>query len=432
MRRVLSFGEIPPLSVPLRFFLTAPVFAALAALLLLTYGESALTSRWSPITLALTHLLTLGVLGMAMIGALAQIMPVVAGVHLPRPVLSAALIHGLLVAGTLTLVAGFLTAMPVLFAAAVILLGAGFVVFLGACLHGLRQASDANATLVAICLALLALAITTALGLGLASVFAWPTLAWPLVTPTNLHAGWGLAGWVALLVAGVAYQVIPMFQVTPLFPPLFARWFAPAAFLLLGLCSLALLPALTSLGQSVYSGLNILAGAAYALFALTTLHLLQQRKRPKPDTTTYFWNTSLVSLLAASLLWMTAAWLPALAQQPAYPLVLGVLMIVGFGYSAINGMLYKIVPFLVWHHLQTRLAGGAVRAPNVRQIISEAASQRQWLAHAVALGLLAGAGLWPAVLARPAGLALLVSASALGYNLLTALQVYRRHLPAEA
>lgn len=431
MRRVLSFEEIPPLSVPLRFFLTAPIFAALAAFLLLGYGESALSSRWSPITLALTHLLTLGFLGMSMIGALAQILPVVAGVHLPRPALTASVIHWLLVAGSLALASGFLTAAPLLFAAALVLLGAGFMVFLGACLYGLRQANDANATLVAICLALLALSITVGLGLGLASVFAWPTLAWPLVSLTNLHAGWGLAGWVGLLVAGVAYQVIPMFQVTPLFPQPFAKWFAPVAFLLLTLYSLVTLVSLSSLGRVAYPVLAILTGATYAVLAITTLHLLKQRKRPKPDTTTFFWATSLGSLLAASLLWMTAAWLPSLAHQPAYPLLLGVLMIVGFGYSAINGMLYKIVPFLVWHHLQTRLAGGPVRAPNVRQIIPESATQRQWMAHAAALGLMVGACLWPAVLARLSGFALLLSAGGLAFNLLTALRVYCQHLPKD-
>ena len=80
MQRVASFDLSPPLAAPLRFFLTAPAFAMAAGLLLAATGTDGLASRWSPTTLALTHLMTLGFLGMAMLGALIQILPVVAGV----------------------------------------------------------------------------------------------------------------------------------------------------------------------------------------------------------------------------------------------------------------------------------------------------------------------------------------------------------------
>lgn len=40
--------------------------------------------RWSPATLALTHLITLGYLAMIMLGALLQILPVVLGVPVPQ------------------------------------------------------------------------------------------------------------------------------------------------------------------------------------------------------------------------------------------------------------------------------------------------------------------------------------------------------------
>jgi hypothetical protein len=70
MQRTLSLEQSPPLSAVLRYFFATPVFALLAAALLLWQGAPALASRWSPSTLALTHLLTLGALGMTMAGAL--------------------------------------------------------------------------------------------------------------------------------------------------------------------------------------------------------------------------------------------------------------------------------------------------------------------------------------------------------------------------
>lgn len=62
MATLLSFDNAPPLSVPARFFVAAPGYGVLAGLLVLLQGQDLLLSRWSPAMLALTHLLTVGVL----------------------------------------------------------------------------------------------------------------------------------------------------------------------------------------------------------------------------------------------------------------------------------------------------------------------------------------------------------------------------------
>ncbi|MCK7496677.1 MAG: hypothetical protein MZW92_41545 [Comamonadaceae bacterium] len=81
----------------------------LAAALLLWQGPEIFASRWLPATLALTHLLTLGFMAQVMLGALLQILPVVVGVVVPRPRLTAALIHVPLTLGTLALAVAFLS-----------------------------------------------------------------------------------------------------------------------------------------------------------------------------------------------------------------------------------------------------------------------------------------------------------------------------------
>ena len=58
MQALLSFEQSPPISAPLRFFLTAPLFGMLAGALLLWGGPDLLASRWTPGALALTHLIT--------------------------------------------------------------------------------------------------------------------------------------------------------------------------------------------------------------------------------------------------------------------------------------------------------------------------------------------------------------------------------------
>ena len=426
MERVLSFEHTPALSVPLRFFLSAPLFAAGAAFLLLWQGPDALVSRWSPTTLALTHLLTLGVLASVMIGALLQILPVVFGADIPRPDLTASLVHAGLTLGTIALVAGFLRQQPFLFQLALffLLLSLGGFAFVS--LRALWRMPGKNDMLATVRLSLGSLAVTVVLGATAAAMFAWPVLLPVSVTDlTNLHASWGLLGWVGLLIAGIAYQVVPMFQVTPVYPGQFTRWFARVLFMLLALWSLVVLfaparPLLLKLvmGEMVYGG--------YVAFAFTTLYLLWQRKRPTPDPTTLFWRVALLSLLACIGCWIIGELLPQVANAPAFPLVLGVLFIVGFAFSVVTGMLYKIVPFLVWYHLQNELAAVGGRAPNVKKVLPDNVAFAQFRAHVVALALLLGAAIWPHLLARIAAVAFAASCGWLWWNLLGAAGTYRK------
>src|SRR5690606_6291983 len=95
-------------------------------------GPQAFASRWTPAALALTHLFTLGVLGSAMLGAVMQILPVACNVPFPRAARVATGTHAALTLGTLCLAGGFLHPRPWAFLAAAGLLGAAFVLFIGA------------------------------------------------------------------------------------------------------------------------------------------------------------------------------------------------------------------------------------------------------------------------------------------------------------
>lgn len=413
MQRTLALDQSPPLRTVLRYFLGTPLFVLLGGALLAWQGEAALQSRWAPATLALTHLFTLGALGMSMVGALIQILPVVAGVVLPRGRLMAQSVHVLLGVGTLTLACAFLLSEPWLFRAALGLLVPALL-WLCACVTvALWQPHSEGAApmLGTVRLALASLAVTVLLAAVLGAAFAWPgvTPALPLLRATDLHAMWGVFGWGGLLLAGVAFQVVPMFQVTQLYPPLLHRWMGVAVFLLLLACSAGALP------LALPTALLL----AYAGFAAVTYWLLAHRKRPTGDAMTLFWRLSMASLAACPLLWLMPA-------GPARPLALGVLAIGGFLYSAINGMLYKIVPFLVWHHLQEQAAPGQ-RAPAVKHIIADTRARAQFWLQAAALALLLGACWFPALLACSAGLALALSSLALAWNLGAALRI---RLPA--
>lgn len=416
----LSFDQAPPFALPLRFFLTAPLFL-LAAAILIVSAPGALASRWSPPAFAVTHAVTLGFLAMVMLGALMQMLPVVAGSKLPAPYAVARTSHILLTLGTIALMAAFLTARPAAFGVAAGLLAAAFLVFLAAAAISLARAAP-SMTVGGMRLAITSLVLTIGFGLLLALRRAD---RWEVATDgaSAAHVAFGLLGWVLLLVIGVAYRVVPMFQITPPYPPRVTRWLVPALFAFLLLHAAApFLPAIA----------GYLAGAGLAtgilVFAITTLRLQTQRRRKLPDITLDYWRFAMASLIAGVIVWLTAQLWPGLAAARAYPPLLGILFLGGFAVSVVSGMLYKIVPFLAWFHLQAQLQARAGTIPTMKEMIGARRMRWQFRLHLAACGFLAAATLSPTPLPAIAG-GLLLGASALlqWANLLSAVQRFRGH-----
>lgn len=415
MQRTLALELSPPLSAVQRYFLSTPLFVLLAGALLLWQGDAALASRWSPAALAMTHLFTLGALGMSMAGALIQMLPVVAGCVIPGERTMTIAVHAMLGAGGLALAAAFMLSQPLLFRVALALLAPALLWLIGALAVALWQprAAGAEAMTGSVRLALAALLVTVVLGAALGAAFAWPQreALLPLLAATDLHALWGVFGWGGLLLAGVSLQVVPMFQVTPLYAAPYAGRFGALVFLLL---------VLASVGATLDGPVALLAVAGllacYAAFAVATLRLLARRTRPEPDAMTLFWRLAMGSLLALPLLWA----LPADIAGDGRVLALGVLAIVGFLFSTVNGMLYKIVPFLVWH--QRQLSSPGQRGPSVKHIIPDRTAQRQFWLQLAALAMLLAACWWPQALARIAGAMLCLSAGTLAWNLARAVR----------
>ncbi|MDO9467379.1 MAG: hypothetical protein Q7J36_08765 [Thiobacillus sp.] len=415
----LSFEQAPPFSLPLRFFLTAPLFL-LGAAILIALSPDALVSRWTPQALALTHALTLGFLAMVMLGALMQMLPVVAGAPLPAPRWVAGISHISLALGTVALIAGFLTAEPAAFGVGVVLLGGGFAVFLAAAAISLTRAV-AGVTVNGIRFAVLSLAITLLLGLALALLRAgwWSPPA--VESAIAAHVSFGLIGWVLLLVIGVAYQVVPMFQLTPPYPPRLSRWLADALFVLLLLHSAAAL-----LPQAAMDLADAGLAAGILLFAVATLRLQFRRRRKLPDVTLDYWRLGMASLIACVAVWIVAQFSTAWADSGAYPVLLGILFIGGFAVSVVNGMLYKIVPFLAWFHLQSQLQARAGSIPTMKDMIAGRWMRWQFRLHLIACVLLLAVPFRPQ-LGVVAGSVLAASALVLWLNLLSALRRFVRH-----
>jgi len=417
----LSLDQAPPLMVPLRFFFTVPVFGLFAACILLWAGPDIFSSRHAPHALAFTHTITLGFICMTMFGAMQQLLPVLVGSSVNSPVLFSTALHSLLSLGALSLVLGFLSELKAFLLAGLVLLLFAFVLFLTVSLTGLARAKTRTPTVACMWLSCISLAIAIGLGLFLgADRIRTTTHHWG-----DIHLIWALGGWVGLMVMGVAYQVVPMFQLTPSYPARMRYWLAPTLFILLLIYTcIRLLPEAWRHGilQPHNAALGLLVGLS--TFALRTLRLQQQRRRKVSDITMDYWRLGMICLLVFSTLWLAGVlWLPA-AEAQEMEIFLGLLLIIGTVISLICGMLYKIIPFLMWFHLQSSL-DEYVKLPSMKELLPDSSARRQFHVHMAVIITLLAASIQPVWFTYPAAVLFAASNIMLGINMLVAYRTYR-------
>ena len=420
----LKLEQAPPIAVPFGFFLAAPVFLLLAALLLLWHGPDAFAARLSPVAIAIAHLFALGFMALVMMGAMMQMLPVLQGSPVPAPRFTAAASLAGVGLGTLALAAGMVFGEQAPMRAGVFALAFGFLAFIAAVLVCLARAPNQSHTVRAMWIAVVSLAVSVALGITLASTYAWGASVFN-DSAHSLHPGWSLLGWTGLLVVGVAYELVPMLQMTPAYPKPMVRYFGAAVLALLVAWSAALWAGDGRWGALAVACAVALA-AAYALFAVATLALQRRRRRRLPDVTLDFWRVGMASLVLACIAWSARVALPG-AWPESVDLLVGVLAMFGFAGFVISGMLYKIMPFLAWFHLQSR-CGPGVLAPNMKKILPDASQRLQFRSQVLALALLCAATLRPGVFVHAAALALGAAALLLGANMLTIVRAYRDNM----
>jgi hypothetical protein len=168
----------------------------------------------------------------------------------------------------------------------------------------------------------------------------------------NIHIAFGFFGFALVLIMGIAFQVIPMFYVAQDLPKNIQKRFPRVIFALLILFAI-----FTLFGLDTSASLNILSIFAL-LFAYYAIISLNNRKRPVFDITLWYWKLSMGSLAISMIM--------LLLDINIYTIT--VVIIFGFLYSILQGMIYKIIPFLSWFHLSSR---GHFDIPTLREFIFE-------------------------------------------------------------
>jgi hypothetical protein len=408
----LSLDQAPPLSVVMRFFLTVPLFGIALSLLIVINPHAILITN-HPLSLAAIHLMFLGIITMSMIGALFQMQSVLGGRPIPSPLGNAFLIHLFLVIGVLSLSGAFIFTQPILFVIASIFLGASILYAVNIILP-LLFGGVTHDTLRGMRLALTALALTAILGIIMANGYANETFSASHNLLRTLHYSFGLLGWIATLIIAVAFQVIEMFYVTTAY----SAWCKHNAFKVIA-------ASLIFKGIWLISALpfvwvfDLVIGALLVGFIVTTAKRLQERKRRVSDVSIWLWGMGM-GLLTLSIITY------ALFNYTLYPPLLSFALIAYalFALAIILAMMGKIVPFLVWFHLNS---AGYMDAPIMSNIIPiQRVKAIFWLFTITSAFVLAGM-FYPLSLQLGA-LSAMAMFGLLAINLIKALKLYRHTL----
>ncbi len=372
----LSLDQAPPLKIPLLFFITSPIFGLLAGLFVLGFVPS-LEPQTSSEVMIFTHFIALGFLAMTMLGIIFQMLPVTAGVTLKHQQIIAPLVHGLLSIGLFVFAYAFYTYQATLMIVAMVMLLSAFTVFIVATVFILKNAKSVTPTIKAFIGALASLTIALFLAGYLLLSHDNTSLSEYHQTILYTYIIFSVLGWMVMLIIGVSYQVIPMLYVAETYPDLYTKYAIKIIFALLVGLSFALFSGNTSL----YLLFKVFLSLLLADYAITTISLLFNRKRKVFDTSTYYWYFSMLMLLSAIGISLASEWLHIAQLNTLAVLIFSY----GFAMSVITGMVYKILPFLVWFHLNNK---GYMSMPTINELIGKKLTTVQFILHVFALLLL--------------------------------------------
>ncbi len=406
----LSTDQAPPLSVPIRFFTTAPLFGIIAGFIIFFTDSSILMNRYSVESIVITHLLTIGFLGFIMLGSLTQMLPVLAGAKIPKPQSISMTSYTLLIVGSLSMVFGLLNDNDTLTTIAFLGLGSGFLLILTSIMLGIKTVKHFNATVKGMAISVGFAFSIVVMGMYMLYGYMSNDISSAHFIIANIHSVWAIFGFAGILIISVSFQVLPMFYVAPKFKPF---------------CKNRVVY-IISTGLMLWLFFNIyfdeyafLAKIWLALFFLafaTTVWIkFNKRKRPVSDVTVWYWRSASVFLMLGVFLWITDEYF-----KHEYIVMVAILIGGGFILSVMIGMLYKIIPFLVWFHLN---AMGYMSIPTTVEMIDKKLSKIQFLLFLVSLiGFIFS--FYYSEFLKPSALFFIISMIILEYNIIQPIWFY--------
>ncbi len=408
----LSLDQAPSISAPLRFFLSAPLFGVVAGVIMLFGDPTLLVSRFSSETILLTHVLTIGFLALIMFGALIQMLPVLAGVSIPKATLVSKISHFLISLGLILMIVGMFLNLSKVTLLSSLLLGFGFLSVTIPMLYAARNIVHMTASARALVTGIVFATIITLMGMHLLASHGLGKFSSSHLLFANIHSVWAIFGFAGVLIIGVAFQVLPMFYVAPRFKRFCKQkvvWLITSG-LLLWLVLNIFIPSFATVAK-------IWVALFFWAFSTTVFLKMRDRRRPIKDATVFYWYSASISMTLGTFAWVIDDFL---GEQ--YIVLVSILIGGGFILSIMQGMLYKIVPFLVWFHLNAK---GYMSIPTINEMIDKEITALQFGLFIVSLVGLVISVFVPSLIIIFAS-TFILSMVLLEYNIIQPVLVYMR------
>lgn len=404
----------PPFKVVRLYFIIATItFIFLNGLMLLRSGYIS-GFHFQPELLAFAHIAVLGWATMIIMGAMTQLIPVILetsifSVRMAKWGMWLYILAVMTIAGHFWFFAtkggGMAMAAGMLFVAVLL-----FVINVGLTL---RKVKSINITIAHIIAAIVYLSVVATMGFLLGFNLSIPFIKGNHLHYLSLHAALGFGGWFAMVIMGVSYRLLPMFTLSYTYK----TWPGWAAFSFVNLGILGIVVEFFT-NRPFYSTVLILIGLI--MFSYQVILIMKGRMRKVLDVGLRHALLSYAYIPVAAILGVVISlsnMTPDIRQRII--LVYGFTVLFGCITLLIIGMMYKVVPFLVWFHKYSDKVGKE-KVPLLKDMFSERIGSIQfWLINIGVPDVMVGLYLENQIIVG-IGLTIIFIASLLfGYNMLT-------------
>lgn len=404
----------PPFKVVRLYFIIATItFIFLNGLMLLSSGNI-YGFHFQPKILSFAHMAVLGWATMIIMGAMTQLIPVILETSLFSVwmakwglwlfVLAVATITGhfwffAIKGGGMAWAAGIAFTAVVLFA-----INVGLT---------LTKVKRINITIAHIIAAIVYLTVVASIGFILGYNLSIPFIKGNHLNYMALHAAIGFGGWFSMIVMGVSYKLLPMFTLSYTYK----NWPGWAAFTLVNLGIIGIIVEFFT-KRPFYSSVLILAGLI--MFSYQVVLIMKGRMRKGLDVGLRHALFSYAYIPVAAILGVIIS-LSNIDHEMRQRIILiyGFTVLFGCITLLIIGMMYKIVPFLVWFHKYSDKVGKE-KVPLLKDMFSERLGNIQfWLLNIGVPAVMAGLYLGNQMIVGIGLTIIFISSLLFGYNMFT-------------
>lgn len=341
---IVSGPQAPPTVLPLRFILFGVVCLIVASLWLLVEPGTIAGPYYRPHTVALAHVVVLGFALSVCIGAMYQLIPVA----LEVPLFSSrmATLHTAFhILGVSAMVPAFLAWEMRGVATGGALVLVGVIMFAANMAATLRRVPRFNIVAAFVATTLLWMLATIGLGMTMALGKLVPLLPGDPMAWLHAHAHLGILGIFVNLIVGISLKLVPMFTLVEWHEGKRARW-------IFGLINGGLPLLVLSITARWDAGMALAIAAIVAgifLHITELVAILRIRRRRELDWGLLTFLGGVAMLIPTCVLGVAADRLGAGPLGPQIQIAYTFAALFGVVVPSIAGMLYKILPFLVWH-----------------------------------------------------------------------------------